>query len=158
MSRKQRCIQQRREPLFRQFTTIIKIHTEIRCENMNRTEKTQNGSCVIKLITIQSWVFKLIKIYTNLKTYQKRLPTHRLGTEHTRFTSGLKEIQTIKTNTWTTICCHLNWPESGQKPLVIVCPSSTIELRVYIPAIIFNVALIDSFEVRFQYFYTFTHE
>lgn len=30
---------QRRGLLFRQFTTIIKIYTEIRCENMNRTEK-----------------------------------------------------------------------------------------------------------------------
>lgn len=45
---------QRRRPLFRQFTTIIKIHIEIRCEKMNSTEKTQNGSCVIKLITIES--------------------------------------------------------------------------------------------------------
>lgn len=41
---------QRRVSLFRQFTTIIKI----RCENMNSTENTQNGSCVIKLITIES--------------------------------------------------------------------------------------------------------
>jgi hypothetical protein len=28
---------QGREPLFRQFTTIIKTHTEIRRENMKRT-------------------------------------------------------------------------------------------------------------------------
>jgi hypothetical protein len=41
---------QTRGPLFRQFTTIIKIHTEIRCENINRTEKTQKGSCVINLL------------------------------------------------------------------------------------------------------------
>jgi hypothetical protein len=40
--------------LFRQFTTIFKIlHTEIRCENINKTVKTQNGSDV-KLITMQS--------------------------------------------------------------------------------------------------------
>lgn len=45
---------QRHGPLFRQFTTIIKTHTETRCENMKRSEKAQNGSCVIKLITVQS--------------------------------------------------------------------------------------------------------
>ena len=54
MSRKRNAINHRRRGhLFRQFTTIIKIHNEILYENTNRTEIIQNGSDV-KLITMQS--------------------------------------------------------------------------------------------------------
>lgn len=42
---------QRRGPLFLQFTTIIKIHTEMRCKNVNRTEeKLKTTAMVLNLL------------------------------------------------------------------------------------------------------------
>ena len=82
---------------------------------------------------------------------QEKIPhtqtSHRTWTIYLRTS---KEIQAIRTNTWTAISCRLDLPESGQSRLVILCPSSTTEL--WIPAAICKVGLMKSFEVRFHHF------
>jgi hypothetical protein len=105
---------------------------------------------------MQSWVFILIKIYTNVCLTEKISHTQTLYRTYTIYLQVSKEIQALKMNGWIDISCRLDLPERSQNPQVISSSSSTREL--YIPAIICRVALIHRFEVWFQHFYTFTHE